>query len=180
MNRNRVVWVLAACLAGSVVFQATPLFAQQGPPGHLSLGVSAGAGFVQTSRREDSWKFGPFFGGRFEWSGSTSAASLSVDVQPFRADRSNQAGDFRAVYLLPGVAMGAESRRIGLGLGLGVFDFRSEVGEDGTKVGFVAGASGAFRLQGSNFLELAWRRIRNVNGLSANVYMVQMVRRFRL
>jgi hypothetical protein len=104
---------------------------------------------------------------------------MVVDVQPFRAERTSQAGDFRAVYILPTYAIGSESNRIAIGVGMGVFDFTSEVEEDGVEVGLVIGASGSYRLSRSNNLEFGWKRIRNVHGLRANVFSLQLVQRWR-
>ena len=179
MNRNPIVWIIFICLLGPVFSPTPPLSAQERGPSYLALGLSAGAGFVQTIRQEDVWKFGPFFGGRLEWSRGGSAAWLIVDAQPFRAERTSQAGDFRALYLLPAFAVGTESRRVAIGLGMGVFDFSSEMEESDVAVGFVVGASGSFRLSQSNFMELGWKRIRNVEGLRANAFSLQLVRRWR-
>ena len=179
MCRKPIAWLLAVCLVGTVCFQPRPVVAQERGSRYLALGLTGGAGLVQTDRRADAWKFGPVFGGRFEWSRGASAAWMVVDVQPFRAERTSQAGDFRAIYILPTYAMGSESRRIAIGLGMGVFDFTSEVEEDAVKVGLVIGVSGSYRLSRSNNLELGWKRIRNVNGLRANVFSLQLVQRWR-
>jgi hypothetical protein len=105
---------------------------------------------------------------------------MTVDVQPFRAEGSLDAGDFRAVFLLPYYAVGSGSRRIGLGIGMGVFDFGSGPSAEGLTLGFVAGASGSARISGPYFIELGWKRINNVHGLRANLWGLQLVRRWRL
>ena len=177
MKRNRIVWVLAACLAGSVVSNQRPSLGQE--DGRVPVARSVGGSRVCANHPERGLLEIRAFLSEADSSGpaATSAASLSVDVQPFRADRSSQAGDFRAVYILPGLRHGGGVHAAsGSGWEWVYSISHPSIGEDGTKVGFVAGASGSFRIQGSNFVELAWRRIRNVNGLSANVYMLQMVR----
>lgn len=178
MNRLPVACVAFLVLFGSLVFPPNPVSAQENGR-YLSLGLSAGGGLVQTQRLDDAWKLGPVFGGRFEWSRGTSAAWLMVDAQPFRAERTSQEGDFRALYIIPAFAFGSPSRRFALGLGAGVFDFSSELEESDVVVGMVISASGAFRVARSSSVELGWKRIRNVNGLRANVYTLQLVQQWR-
>jgi hypothetical protein len=134
---------------------------------------------VQTQRLDDDWKFGPVFGGRFEWSRGGSGALLMVDAQPFRAERTSQEGDFRALYVLPALSVGTESRRLAIGLGAGVFDFSSEVEESDIVVGMVVTAAGSFRVARSSSVEFGWKRIRNVSGLRANLFTLQLVQRWR-
>jgi hypothetical protein len=76
--------------------------------------------------------------------------------------------------------MGSENRRIGFGLGLGLFDFEGGAATEGVKAGFVTGASGSARLSRSYSLEFGWKRVNNVEGLRANVWSLQLVRRWRL
>jgi len=149
---------------------------------YLSLGLSAGPGAVQLRGLDDTWTLGPVMGGRLEWGNRRSAALLRVDVQPFRGKGTPTSGDFRALYVLPsyGVAVGSGGRRVGFGLGLGVFDFKGGTGKEGVEVGFVAAAAGSARITGSYFVELGWRRMQNVKGLRANVWSLQLVRRWRL
>jgi hypothetical protein len=175
--------ILLALSFGLLAFLAVPsgqVDAQEGRSSYLAVSLSAGAGAADVRKRGDSWDFGPVFGGRLEWSRATSAALLSVDVQPFKAGRTDRPGDFRAVYLLPTYAFGSPGRRLGLGIGMGVFDFTSEDGESETKVGFAAGVSGSTRISRSLSVELGWKRIRNVEGLRANLFLLQLVKRWRL
>lgn len=147
----------------------------------LSVGVSAGGGGVQPRFRDSSWDFGPFFGGRVEWGTRRSAAVMRFDLQPFPARGNDAIGEYRAAYLMPSYAVGTSRRRVGFGLGLGLFDFTSSpVADDGLEVGFVTGAHGSLRIAGSYSVELGWKRINNVKGLVANVWSLQLVRRWRL
>lgn len=146
----------------------------------LFLGLSAGPGAVQLRGRAENWTFGPFFGGRLEWGNRRSAALLTLDVQPFRGEDNPTTGHFRAMYVLPSYAVGSRGRRIGFGLGLGVFDFQGGVAEEGVEVGFVAAASGSMRITGTYFVELGWRRIQNVRGLRPEIWSLQVVKRWRL
>ncbi len=180
MRRSSILLVFSFGFLGPLVLSPAPLRAQEESGSYLALGISAGAGAADANRREDSWDFGPVFGGRIEWSRGASAAFLRVDVQPFKAGRTDQAGDFRAVYLLPTYAFGPPGRRLGFSVGMGVFDFTSEGGESERKAGFVAGVSGSTRISGSLLLDMAWKRIRNVNGLRSNIFMLQLVKRWRL
>ena len=172
------IWILTLCLLGPFLPTAGSLSAQQAR--QLTVGLSVGPGAVQTRGRGGSWDFGPFVGGRVEWGDRRSVASLTVDVQPFRAEGAPTADAFRAVYLLPAYAIGSATRRVGLGIGMGVFDFGAGTVADGIEVGFVTGASGSARLSGPYFIELGWKRIGNVKGLTANVWTLQLVRRWRL
>jgi hypothetical protein len=176
-------WILAAGLLGSVLPAPGGLWAQEEK--RLTLAVSAGAGAVQTRGRAGSWDFGPFFGSRVEWGNRRSGVALGIDIQPFRAEGTTSAGDFRAIYLLPSYIIGSGSRRVRIGIGLGVFDFSGgdEAGTpflDGTEVGMVGGASGSMGLGRSFSIELGWKRINNVQGLRANVWSLQLVRSWRL
>lgn len=154
------------------------LSAQEG--GYLSVGLSAGLGGVQLIPRGESWDFGPLLGGRVEWSRARSIAFLTLDLQPFRAEGSPNAGDFRALYLLPSYAVESGGRRIGFGIGMGMFDFQGGTVKEGVEFGFVGGLSGSARIGGSYFLELGWRRIQNVRDFRANLWSLQLVRRWRL
>ncbi len=178
MTMRPNIWLLTLFLFGPSLSTPGELSAQQAR--QLTVGLSAGPGAVQTGRRGGSWGLGPFFGGRIEWENSRSAAFLTVDVQPFRAEGPPTADEFRAVYLLPAYAIGPVTRRIGIGIGLGVFDFGASTVADGLEVGFVTGASGSARLSGPYSVELGWKRISNVKGLTANVWTLQLVRRWRL
>ena len=177
MTRLTIPCIVSLALLGALMLPANPVSAQEGGR-YLSLGLSAGGGLVQTQRLDDDWKFGPLFGGRFEWSRGGTAAWLLVDAQPFRAERTSQEGDFRALYVLPAFAFGTPSSRFGIGLGVGVFDFSSELEESDVVVGMVVGATGAFRVARSSSVEFGYKRIRNVNGLRANVYSLQWVQRW--
>jgi hypothetical protein len=177
--QQRIQVALTAILLSSLALPA-PSSGQEGGPRSFSVGLSAGGGATDAKRRGDSWDFGPVFGGRFEWSRRNSAALLSVDVQPFRAARTDREGDFRALYIMPTYALGGPGSRLGLSAGLGVFDLRSEDEEDKRAVAFVAGVSGSRRIAQSLSLELAWRRVRNVEGLRSNVYLLQLVKRWGL
>ncbi|MGD2121064.1 MAG: hypothetical protein PVJ76_04940 [Gemmatimonadota bacterium] len=179
MIQIRTPMALAAILLSSVA-STLPLSGQESGARFFSLGLSAGAGATDANRRGDSWDFGPVFGGRIEWSRGTSAALLRVDVQPFRAARTDRVGDFRAVYLLPTYAVGSPNSRIGLSAGVGVFGLRSETEEETRKVAFVAGVSGSKRITGSLSLDFGWKRVRNVEGLRSNVFMLQLVKGWRL
>jgi len=170
---------LAAILLCSMLLPPSSS-AQEGGPRSFSVGLSAGGAATDAKRRGDSWDFGPAFGGRFEWSRRNSAALLSIDVQPFRAARTDREGDFRAVYIMPTYALGGPGSRLGLSAGLGIFDLRSETEEDKRAVAFVPGISGSRRIAESLSLELAWRRVRNVEGLRSNVFMLQLVKRWGL
>jgi len=180
MRRTSSLLAFSVTLLGALSIPASPVHAQEGRSSYLALGLSAGAGAADARRRDDSWDFGPVFGGRVEWSRGTWAALLRADVQPFKAGRTDQAGDFRAVYVLPTLAIGLPGRRLGLGVGMGIFDLTSGSGEEERKLGFVAGISGATRISDSLSLDLAWRRVRNVGGLQSNVFMLQLVKRWRL
>lgn len=175
---------LALAFAVTPAIGLKPLSAQGDPPpaasgsSPLGFGLSAGAGAVDNKRLGETGDFGPIFGGRFEWNRGESSASLSVDVQPFRASQSNQPGDFRAVYILPAYALGPPGNQIGVALGLGIFDLRSEVGTESREVGFVAAISGSRSVSRSLSLELGWKRIRNVSGMNANLYTLQLVKRW--
>ena len=179
MSKTMMYRVVPLLLAGVCGALPAPLSGQGGGGSSLALGLSAGGGVVDNNRRDDAWEFGPVFGGRFEWSRGTSAAQLKVDVQPFRTGRTNQPGDFRAVYILPTYAVGSERSRIGLSLGMGVFDLTSEAGDEGRKVGFVSGLSGSVGVSRSLSVELGWKRIRDVEGIDANLYSVQLVQLWR-
>jgi hypothetical protein len=162
-----------------------PLEGQARDVKRLTVGVTAGAGAVQTTGRDSSWDFGPFFGGRLEWGTRRSAAALGVDVQPFRAEGNDAADEFRAIYVLPSLVFGSGGRRVRLGVGLGVFDFAGgRVAEssfsDGAEIGLVAGASGALRIRPVYSVEVGWKRIQNVEGLRANVWTLQLVRSWGL
>jgi hypothetical protein len=156
------------------------LWGQERGTRFFSFGLTAGVGAADANKRADSWDFGPVFGGRMEWSRGTSAALLRVDVQPFRGARTDRAGDFRAAYFLPTYALGNPGRRLALSAGVGVFDLRSESEEETRKAAFVAGVSGSTRITGSLLLDFSWKRVRNVEGLRSNVYMLQLVKRWRL
>ncbi len=178
MKRRPAIWILAVCSLAPFFPTLGSLSAQQAR--RLTAGVSAGAGGVQIRGRGDSWDFGPFVGGRLEWGNRRSAASLTVDVQPHRAEGTSTADEFRAVYLLPAYAIGSTTRRIGVGIGMGIFDFGAGTVADGLEVGLVTGASGSARLSESYLVELGWKRVGNVKGLTANVWTLQLVRRWRL
>lgn len=170
-------WVFLATVLGALPIFSGTLSGQEAR--HFFVGLTAGPGAVQVRGRDDSWDVGPIVGGRVEWGGRRSVAYLTVDVQPFRGEGAT-AGDFRALYLLPYYAVGSGGRRIGFGVGMGVFDFEAGTAKDGIEVGFVTGASGSARINGSYSVELGWKRIQNVRGLRANVWSLQLVRRWRL
>ncbi|MBT8396276.1 MAG: hypothetical protein HKO65_17250 [Gemmatimonadetes bacterium] len=185
MNQKMIALTMVLAFSGPLAYPPSALSAQGGPPpqeGRSSsflVGLTAGAGAVDNKRREDAWDFGPVFGGRFGWSRGGSAVLLTVDAQPFRAGRTNQAGDFRAVYILPTYAVGSPGRRLAIGLGMGVFDLTSEFGEDNRKVGFVPSLSGSTRVSRSISVEVGWKRIRNVEGIKANLFTLQLVQLWR-
>ena len=141
----------------------------------LVVGITAGAGAVDNKRLFDAWTFGPAFGGRIEWARRAWAATLKVDVQPFRADRTDRIGDFRAVYILPTYSAGPPGRQLGLSLGMGVFDLTEEGGEESREMGFVAGLSASTRIYRSLSAELGWKRVNNVAGLKGSFYSLQLV-----
>lgn len=163
-----------------------PLSAQERPPSqgnrssYLAFGLSAGAGAVDNKRLGESWDIGPFFGGRLEWARRESSAWLSVDVQPFQAHRSNRPGEFRAVYILPAYAFGPPGSQVGVALGMGIFDLTPEVEPDNRKVGFVAAMSASRGVSRNLSIELGWKRIRNVAELNANLFTLQLVKRWGL
>lgn len=178
MKSSPLSWLLLAFLLNILPPFLGALSAQEAR--FLSLGLSAGPGAVQFRGGVDNWTIGPFLGGRIEWSSRQSAAFLALDVQPFDAEGTSATGDFRALYLLPSYAVISGGRRIGFGLGMGVFDFKGGAEDDGIEVGFVAGASGSARIKGSVFVEIGWKGIQNVRSLRANVWSLQLVRRWRL
>ena len=158
----------------------------QGPPApesartsYLAVGLSAGGGGVDNKRLGESVNIGPFFGGRLEWARRESSIRLSVDVQPSRIGLPKQPGDFRAVYILPAYAFGRPGNQIGIAVGMGVFDLRTEFEPESRKTGFVGALSGSKSLSRSISLELGWKRIQNVGPLTANLYTLQLVKLFR-
>ncbi len=182
MRKRSRGWILLTCLLGSALPAPEGMLAQDAK--QLTLGVSAGAGGVQARGRSGSWDFGPFFGGRVGWGNRRSAASLGIELQPFRAEGPTSADEFRAIYLLPSYVIGSGGRRIQVGIGMGVFDFSAGEGAgslvpDGTEIGVVAGASGSIRFGRTLSVELGWKRINNVQGLRANVWSLQLVRSWR-
>ncbi len=179
MKTIPVAWILVSLLLNIFPTSLRPLSGQEAR--YLSLGLSAGPGAVQLKGgRAEKWDFGPVLGGRLEWSSIRSVAFLALDVQPFQAEGTSEAGDFRAAYVLPSYAVISGGRRIGFGLGMGIFDFKGGAAEDGIEVGFVAGASGSVRIRGSYFVELGWKGIQNVKALRANIWSLQLVKGWRL
>lgn len=184
MKRQRFALTLFLAFALVPGLGPDPLSAQEGPPpqgsrsGGLALGLSAGGGAVDNKRLTETWTFGPVFGGRIEWSMKESSALLKVDVQPFRADRTDRFGDFRAIYILPSYALGTPGRQVALSLGMGIFDLTEEGAEDDREVGFVAALYGSNRLTRTLSVELGWKRIRNVAGLKVSFYTLQLVQRW--
>ena len=181
MRTRRVAPTLFLAFAFGLGLSPAPLTAQ-GPPSSqdnlssgLVVGLTAGAGVVDNKRLFDAWKFGPVFGGRVAWARRTWAATLKVDVQPFRHDRTDRVGDFRATYILPTYSAGTAGRQLGLSLGVGVFDVTEEGGVEDREVGFVGGLSASTRLTRSLSAEFAWKRINNVAGLKASFYSLQLV-----
>lgn len=163
----------------------SPLSAQ-GPPrpqagqsSYLAFGLSAGGGGVDDKRLGETVNIGPFFGGRLEWARRESSVRLSVDVQPSRIGLPKQPGDFRAVYILPAYAFGRPGSQIGIALGMGVFDMRTEIEPERRRTGFVGALSGSKSVSRSMSLEVGWKRIQNVGPLNANLYTLQLVKLFR-
>jgi hypothetical protein len=185
MKQQRTALTLVLALAGFLFLSPSLLSAQGGPPtppgqpSYLAIGISAGGGGVDNKRLFDSWDFGPVFGARVEWSRGPSSWLLYVDAQPFRAGRSNQPGDFKALYIMPAYLAGSEGLRVGLALGAGIFDLTSETGDDGREVAFVPSLFGSGRLTRTLSLEFGWKRVRNVRELRADVFTIQLVQRFR-
>lgn len=186
MNRHVTALALALALSGLVASSPDPLSGQRGPQAPASglssfaFGLAAGGGAVNNKRLDDSWDFGPVFGGRFEYSWGQSSALLNVDVQPFRAGRTDRPGDFRAVYVLPSLAGGPPGGQFGFSLGVGAFDLRSEeLGDEGWKTAFVAALFGSTRVTRTLSLELGWKRLGNVGGLKGSLYTLQLVQRWK-
>ncbi len=184
MEQRKAALTAVLALSALLADLPTALSAQAGAPpqeirsNYFTFSLTAGAGAVDNKRREDAWDFGPVFGAKLGLTRATSAALLTVDVQPFRAGRTTEAGDFRAVYILPTYAVGSPGRRLALGLGMGVFDLTSEFGEGTRKIGFVPSVSGSTRVSRSLSIEFGWKRIRNVEGLKASLYTVQLAQRW--
>lgn len=173
---------LALAFATLPALGPSPLSAQGPPPpegaraSHLAFGLSAGGAGVDDKRLGETLNIGPFFGGRFEWARRESSIRLSVDVQPTRIGLPNQPGDFRAVYILPAYAFGRPGNQIGIALGMGVFDLRTEFEPETRRTGFVGALSGSKSVSRSMSLELGWKRIQNVGPLKANLYTLQLVK----
>jgi len=170
-------WALWAMALGAVgLWPMASIRAQE--PRNLSVAFSAGGGGVQIRGIPDHWSFGPVLGGRVEWGNRRSAVSLAIDAQPFRAEGPPRTGDFRAVYLLPFYAVGSGGTRFGLGVGLGVFDFRGGTVDEGIETRFVAAASGSIPVPRGWFVQLGWKRIRNLKGLRPDVWTLGVERRW--
>jgi hypothetical protein len=146
----------------------------------LSIGVTAGGAGVQTRRVAGApWEFGPMFGARARWQGTRTAASLTIDVQPFLVPAIQSTSKFRAAYFLPFYGVEFGSGGIAAGLGAAVFRFTDAVPKR-TEYGFVTGASGYFRLPASFSLELGWRTATSVRGVRPVTFSLQLARFWRI
>jgi len=184
MKRHKTALTLVLAFAATLASFPASLSAQRQPtppraPGYFAVGLSAGGGALDNNRQFDNWDLGPVFGARIEWFRGQSAWRLYVDAQPFRAGRSNQAGDFRALYVMPAFVAGPPGVRIGLALGAGIFDLTSEFGDDSRKVAFVPSLFGSARISRDMSIEFGWKRIRDVEGSDASFFTLQLVQLFK-